>query len=142
MNLRHDDAATGATVIAPFEEKLPPQVLVVDDSREVREFVGLLLRLNGYRVLMAADGSAAQGILKTEKPDLVISDLEMPGCNGWDVLAYCHAWHPNLPVLIVSGGGFGQRPRIEAWAAGYLPKPLNLARFHDEVNRLVSRTAA
>ena len=139
MNFRHDEPAASATTIASFEEKTPPQVLVVDDSRHVREFVTLLLELNGYRVLKAEDGNTAQEILKTANPDLVISDLEMPAGNGWDVLAYCHARHPGLPVLIVSSSGFGRRPDVEKWAAGYLPKPLNLVLFHNEVERLLSR---
>jgi len=141
MNLRHAKSAAGATAIASFEEKLPPQILVVDDSPEVREFVALLLRLSGYRVLKARDGNSARDILKTEHPDLVISDLEMPGGDGWDVLAYCHAQRPSLPVLIVSSATFGRRPDVESWAAGYLPKPLNLIHFHEEIQRLLSPVA-
>ena len=141
MNFRHAESAAVATAIVSIEEKLSPQVLVVDDSRDVREFVALLLRLSGYRVLKASDGNSARDILKTEHPDLVISDLEMPAGDGWDVLTYCHAQHPDLPVLIVSSATFGRRPDVESWASGYLPKPLNLVRFHDEVQRLLSRAA-
>jgi CheY-like chemotaxis protein len=136
MTFRHDDPSWGATAIAYSDEKLPPQVLVVDDSKEVREFITLLLRLSGYRVLKAEDGLAAQNILMIEHPALVISDLEMPISDGWDVLAYCHAQHPDMPVLIISGAALGQRPEIECWAAGFLLKPFSLARFRAEVQRL------
>ncbi len=141
MNFRHDEPGAGAKTIELIEEKLPLQVLVVDDSRDIREFVALLLRLSGYRVIKAANGRAAQDILRTELPALVISDLEMPVCDGWEMLAHCHAKYPALPVLILSGAGLGRRPEVEGWAAGYLQKPLDLVRFHDEVERLTSRAA-
>lgn len=140
MIFRHDDDAQSAMAIASPQKKLPPQVLVVDDSREIREFVSLLLRLSGYRVIQATDGAAAQTVLKTEHPDLVISDLEMPVCNGWEMLTYCHTWHPGLPVLIVSSA-LGRQPEVEGWASGYLPKPFDLVQFHDEVERLIYHAA-
>ncbi len=141
MHLRHDEPAASATAVASFDEKLSPQVLVVDDSRHVRDFMALLLELGGYRVLKAQDGNSARELLQTERPHLVISDLEMPAGDGWDVLTYCHARHPDLPVLIVSSAPFGRRPEVESWAAGYLPKPLNLPQFHHEVERLLTRVA-
>ena len=101
----------------------------------------VLLRRGGYRVIEAEDGLAAQIILLTEQPALVISDLQMPLCDGWDVLAYCHTQHPNLPVLIVSGEALGRRPEVERWAAGSLSKPFDPEHFAAEVRRLVSRAA-
>jgi DNA-binding NtrC family response regulator len=141
MKIQHDDAAQGVTGSAVPGEKPPPLVLVVDDSREIREFIALLVRLCGYRVLKAADGLAAQNILMTEHPVLVISDLEMPVCDGWEMLAYCHAQHPGLPVLIVSGADWGKRPEIERWAAGFIPKPFPVERFRTEIERLVCLAA-
>ena len=123
------------------DEKLAPKVLVVDDTTEVRAFVAFLLRASGYRVIEAEDGLAAQALLANEHPALVITDLEMPVCDGWSVLTYCRARLPNTPVLIMSGVALGRRPEIERLAAGFLPKPLDLARFRSEVHRLVGRAA-
>lgn len=141
MNFRHDDTSAGAATIANTQEKLSSQVLVVDDTKEIREVIARCLRRSGYRVLEAEDGLAAQIILSTEHPALVISDLEMPVSDGWDVLAFCHAHQPRLPVLIVSGATLGQRPEIERWAAGVLPKPFDLLRLRTEVERLISHAA-
>ena len=141
MSFRHDDASFGATAIQSFDRKLPPQVLVVDDAFEIRNCLGFLLRADGYRVLEAEDGRIAQTILRLEHPTLVISDLEMPVCDGWDLLRYCHAQHPYLPVLIVSGSDLGKHPEIECWAAGILPKPFSFVRFRAEVQRLVFQAA-
>jgi CheY-like chemotaxis protein len=141
MNFGHDDAGMGATTLASFPEKLSPQVLVVDDTEWIRQCLSFLLRANGYRVLEAEDGLAAQIILKVEHPVLVISDLEMPICDGWSLLAYCHAEHPELPVLITSGNALGRRPEIECWASAGLQKPFGVAEFHAEVQRLVHKAA-
>jgi CheY-like chemotaxis protein len=127
--------------VPSFDKKLPPQVLVVDDAVEIRDCLSLFLRANGYRVLEAEDGLAAQMILMTEHPALVISDLQMPNCSGWDLLAYCHAQHPDLPMLIASGAALGKRPEIECWASGFAPKPFCLPQFRADVQRLVSRAA-
>jgi CheY-like chemotaxis protein len=119
----------------------PPKVLVVDDSKEIRACIGLVLRASGYRVLEAEDGLAAQSILVNEHPDLVLTDLEMPVCDGWDVLAFCHAHQPATPVMVLSGVARGQRPDLEYRAAAYLTKPFSLARLRAEIQRLAPLAA-
>jgi CheY-like chemotaxis protein len=141
MSIRHDDSSVGATTNALSAEKRSPQVLVVDDAESVRYCIAFILRGSGYEVLEAKNGLAAQTILKTEHPALVISDLEMPVCDGWSLLTYCHTEHPDLPVLVVSGGSEGKRPEIECWASGFLPKPFGIVEFHTEVQRLISQAA-
>ena len=141
MSIRHGEASVGATAIPSFDKKLPPEVLVVDEAVEIRDCLSLFFRANGYRMLEAEDGWAAQMILMTERPALVISDLQMPDCSGWDLLADCHAQHPDLPVLITSGAALGKRPEIEWLAVGFVPKPFCLPRFRAEVQRLISQAA-
>jgi len=141
MVIRPDDVPLGATTIPFIDAKQPPQVLVVDDAEAIRRCLDLFLRSNGYRVLETADGQAAQMILRVEHPELVISDLDMPIGDGWELLSYCHAQHPTVPVLITSGAALGKRPEIERWAAGYLPKPFSFERIRAELHRLVGRAA-
>ena len=141
MKLRHDQASPGAIFVADGASNLAPLVLVIDDAVETRRLITLVLRARGYRVLEAGDGLVAKLILMTEQPDLVISDLEMPVCDGWAVLAFCHEHCPGLPVMIVSGGALGLRPEVECWAAGTLPKPFDVARLRAEVERLVPTAA-
>ncbi len=120
---------------------MPPKVLVVDDSREIRACIGFILRTSGYRVREAEDGLEAQLILFNEHPALVMTDLEMPVCDGWDVIAFCHAHQPATPVIVISGVACGQRPDLECWAAAYLTKPFSIARLRAEVQRLVPLAA-
>ena len=120
----------------------PPLVLVVDDSGEVREFIALLVCRSGCRALKAEHGLAARAALENgARPALVITDLEMPICDGWETLAFCHERYPAMPVLVVSGAAFGRRPEIERWAAGFLSKPFAVGEFQAEIQRLVCLAA-
>jgi DNA-binding NtrC family response regulator len=141
MNFGNNDSPDGAAGTAYSQEKPPLQVLVVDDTKEVRELIALVLRPSGYRVLVAENGLAAKNILMTERPALVISDIDMPICDGWQVLEHCHSHHPAMPVLLISGNAFGRRPEIERWAAGSLRKPLNLDLFRAEIQRILRQAA-
>jgi CheY-like chemotaxis protein len=141
MNVRHDDAARSATLKPSSDGKRTPQVLVVDDAKEIRETITIILRASGYGVFEANDGLAAQAILMNQHLALVICDLEMPIGDGWELLKYCHAHCPNIPVMIMSGSALGRQPAIECWAAAFLPKPFNVLRFRTAVEQLVSRAA-
>ncbi|HWZ93839.1 MAG TPA: response regulator [Opitutaceae bacterium] len=139
MNLRNESLNPGAVPIQPVKEKLFPKVLVVDDSRQIRETVNWLLHDSGYWALEAEDGMIAKLLLLSEHVVLIITDLEMPVCDGWELLAFCHKEYPDIPVVIMSGESLGRRPGIECWASGFLHKPFNLAQFQAEIQRLVPR---
>ena len=141
MSVRHAGAAAGAATSEPPDDSSAPLVLVVDDTREIREWMASFLRHHGYRVLEAGDGLAAQSILQAESPALVICDLEMPLSDGWEVLTYCHHHRPATPVVVVSGSSWGRRPGIERWAAGFIAKPFRAFRFLEEVEHHISRPA-
>ena len=72
------ESATSATQAA--------RVLVVDDERSMRELLSIVLRRDGYEVLLAADGKVAIETLKRERIDVLITDIRMPEMNGVDVL--------------------------------------------------------
>jgi CheY-like chemotaxis protein len=61
-------------------------LLVVDDNPSIRESLALLLRLAGYHVVEAEDGEQAIGLLAAERPDLVLTDLRMPGMSGVELI--------------------------------------------------------
>ncbi len=117
---------------------MAPEVLVVEDEREVRHLILGLLRLSGYRAIAAENGFSAQLLLTAGHPKLIITDLNMPTSNGWDLLAFCHRHHPDIPVMIVSGEGLGKQPEIECWAASFVAKPFDSRKFRAEVDRLIS----
>jgi CheY-like chemotaxis protein len=81
------------------------RLLLCDDSATERTALARLLRDRGYEVDEAADGSAALLVLRgSRRPyDLLLLDLQMPGTDGFDVLAYIQEHRPDLPVVLLSG---------------------------------------
>lgn len=88
-----------------LEELLPLSgtILVVDDDDPVRVMLARLLRTQGYTVLQAAHAAEARAILDTKRPDLVISDIVMPGESGIELRRGILERWPELPVILISG---------------------------------------
>ena len=76
----------GHVVVASKDAGQPPCVLVVDDEPYIVEFLCLLLEEEGYRVLRASNGRQAWELARESHPDLVISDVMMPGMTGLQLL--------------------------------------------------------
>src|SRR5208282_108422 len=103
-------------------------VVVADDSISVRKFVGRMLEKAGYRVKLACDGLEASEIIAQVGCHLVITDLEMPRMNGYELLAHLRQ-DPvtrRIPVLVVtSRAGAKHRDRaLKEGASGFLTKPV------------------
>ena len=103
-------------------------VVVADDSISVRKFVGRMLEKAGYRVKLASDGLEASEIVAQVGCHLVITDLEMPRMNGYELMAHLRQ-NPGtrrIPVLVVtSRAGAKHRDRaIKEGASGFLTKPV------------------
>jgi len=103
-------------------------VVIADDSISVRKFVGRMLEKAGYRVRLAADGLEASEIVPQSGCHLLITDLEMPRMNGYELMAHLRQ-NPatrQIPVLVVtSRAGAKHRDRaMKEGASGFLTKPV------------------
>lgn len=126
--------ATPAALLAASEL---PLVLVVDDSITVRRVTQRLLKREGYRVALAADGLQALERLQEEKPAVVLSDIEMPRMDGFDLLRNIRidARLRDLPVIMITSR-IAEKHRQHARELGanhYLGKPYS----EDELLALV-----
>ncbi|MEX5214965.1 MAG: response regulator [Nitrospiraceae bacterium] len=111
------------------------RVLVVDDSEEIRTLMACFLTGEGYLVSEACDGTEALKRLQVEPFDVVVTDFEMPGLNGLEVMAHAHEQDNHRPVIIVSGLGTDlSRRAVELGAYAWLTKPLSRHLFLDIVN--------
>ena len=81
---------------------LASRVLVVDDERSMRELLSIVLRRDGYEVLVAADGKAALDVLKRERVDVLITDIRMPELSGVEVLAEAKKIDPSIISIIMT----------------------------------------
>jgi CheY-like chemotaxis protein len=108
----------------------PPaiRILVVDDSRSVREAVSRLLTGGGYTVDTAADGLEAFDLATEVAYDLVITDLEMPRLDGYGLMARLRASQATaaIPILVISSRADDQHREQarNAGATAYLAKPV------------------
>ncbi|MGB8591291.1 MAG: response regulator, partial [Candidatus Acidiferrales bacterium] len=116
-------------------------VVVVDDSISVRKFVGRMLEKAGYRVKLAADGLEASELIAQVGCHLVLTDLEMPRMNGYELMAHLRQ-DPvtrQIPVMVVtSRAGAKHRDRaFKEGAVAFLTKPVQEDQLIETVERLI-----
>ena len=80
----------------------PARVLVVDDERSMRELLSIVLRRDGYDVLIAEDGAAGLELLKRERVDILITDIRMPQMNGVDLLREAKRISPDIVSIVMT----------------------------------------
>ncbi|MEZ5071398.1 MAG: response regulator [Bacteroidales bacterium] len=80
-------------------------ILVVDDSRVMREELVSFLGGKGYRILEAADGEEGWRMMDETLPDILITDLIMPGKDGIELIRHAKRVHKHMKVIAISGGG-------------------------------------
>ena len=120
------------------------RLLVVDDDPAMRESLEELLRLQGYRVLTAADGTEGLRVVHDESPDLIILDVAMPGLDGFSV-AMLIKKDPTLnqiPIVLYSGcleENFALRA-YETQVEYFLPKTLNVRPILTAIRKLLETT--
>jgi CheY-like chemotaxis protein len=118
-----------------------PLILIADDRPSSRELLGLVLERAGYAVIEAEDGEQALERVRTGSPDLVLLDLQMPGLDGYGVLAALRAEDrfAQLPVLALTASAMrGDREKIlEAGFTDYLAKPAAPELVRETVARLL-----
>jgi chemotaxis protein histidine kinase CheA/CheY-like chemotaxis protein len=126
-------------------ESMMPTIMVVDDSLSQRRALEQLLSDAGYKVRTARDGIEAVNLLAQVKPDLVLTDLEMPRMNGIELTAHIRAQSSlrNLPVIMITSRTT-QKHRQMAEEFGvdfYLAKPVRDEDLLVKVHNLLEQTA-
>jgi signal transduction histidine kinase len=109
------------------------RILVVEDDNEVRAMLVDSLKLLGYVVTEAPDGTAGLGRLADDKPDLLMVDFAMPGMNGIDVISAARKVRDDLPVILATGYADVDIARLAVRRCSILRKPFQL----DELARTV-----
>ena len=118
------------------------RILVVDDEQAVREALDRALRLEGYEVDLAGDGSEALATIAKRPPDAVVLDLMMPQINGLEVCRRLRAAGDRTPVLILTArDGVSDRVTgLDAGADDYVVKPFALEELLARLRALVRRS--
>jgi len=117
------------------------RILVVDDEKPVREAVGLLLKSEGFRVVVAECGHTAVGAIEAFTFDVVIVDIVMPGMDGIETIAILRQDAPDVSIIAMSGyaagSGLGEgdffRSAMERGATCCLSKPFTREQLLDAI---------
>ena len=111
------------------------KILVVDDEQSMTQFLGIVLRKEGYQVVTVNNGREALEKVKTEGPDVVITDIKMPGMDGIQLLQGIKKHDPGIPVVIMTAYA-SQQSAIEAVNLGAFQYLIKNAK-NDEIKLIV-----
>ena len=109
-----------------------PHVLVADDEERILILLQANLEAFGFRVKTAGDGNQALKLLREETFDAVITDMNMPGAGGMEVIEYVRReFGPSLPVIVITAYGSVQNAvhAMQAGATDYLEKPFDMSEL-------------
>jgi CheY-like chemotaxis protein len=121
----------------------PPFVLVVDDETRIADTLALILRSKDYEAEAAYDGAAALQICRTRLPDLIISDVVMPGMSGIELAITVSHEFPSSKILLFSGQAATEQMMQQAHSAGHtfelLAKPVHPVQLIQKVKSLLNQ---
>jgi|EndMetStandDraft_9_1072997.scaffolds.fasta_scaffold17497_2 CheY-like chemotaxis protein len=118
----------------------PKAVLIADDDCSVRRVLAEFMASRGYSVVEAEDGVEAWEKLRDTHTDIVVSDLQMPQCDGRELCRRIRA-EPTMRhvrVVIITGGELPERRQLDCDAV--LPKPIFVHALLEELERVSSAT--
>ncbi len=117
-----------------------PRILVVDDEKKICELLARLLTREGYEVKTAHDGDSALREIVRRRPDLMLTDLKMPGMDGLELLRRARSMHRDLPVVLITGYA-SMETAVAALREGvddYITKPFSVHELKTVVGRIIT----
>jgi two-component system response regulator HydG len=119
-------------------------ILVVDDDPDNAQLARDILTVNGWRVTTTRSVAQALGVVRAEQVHCVLSDVCMPGADGFSLLDTLRTERPGLPVILLTAfGGLEDAVRaVDRGAESYLPKPIRAGTLRSAVQTALERAAA
>ena len=126
----------------PDDRKI--RILIIDDDIGFRDLLRLHLSAAGYEVQVAEDGVTGGRALLAQTPDLIVSDVNMPFLDGFELLSLLHsdAATASIPVILLSGrsDGDSMAKAVELGAADFLTKPVTRDQLLESVEACLERS--
>lgn len=120
---------------------MPQKILVIEDDDVMRELMRMTLEQNGYEVATAEDGVRGYDAALFQKPDLIVTDIRMPGADGIHVVRRVRDTTSleHTPILVMTAFGTGTATfSLQLGANGFEPKPIDTQSFLATVKRLLA----
>lgn len=120
----------------------PARILVVDDEESILQFVSYNLKKEGYDVTTASNGDRALALAETERFDLIVLDIMLPGADGYEVCRRLRATGDSTPVLFLSARDteLDKVVGLELGGDDYLAKPFGVRELVARVKALLRRS--
>lgn len=120
------------------------RVLVIDDDEEHRTLIKHMLVGVGHRVEEASDGVEGLKAFKKQPPHLVLTDINMPGLDGHEVISALKVVHPEIPIIAISGGSAVAKDELllkaaQLGATEVIMKPFEFEQLAGAVGRALGR---
>jgi len=119
-----------------------PKILVVDDSPTIRKFISIALKIKGYEIISASDGMEALELLPNDKIDLVITDLNMPNIDGFNLIERIRSNENflNTPIIVMSNLSDSEdiERAMQLGADSYIIKPFDQNNIIKEVAKYLA----
>ena len=118
---------------------MPKHIIVVDDEAIIRDLLASVLERAGYRVTAVSSAFAAEEAAVRDKPNLVITDLQLEDSDGLEMVARLKSHFPETPMMLLTGVLFDPqvvREVLNKKVSSYVEKTAPLARILAEVKRL------
>jgi CheY-like chemotaxis protein len=123
-----------------------PKILIVEDNEDNRDSLARRLERRGFEVVKAADGNAGITAARSEKPDLVLMDMNMPELDGWEATRRLKSAPEtaDLPVIALTAYALsGDRERaLEAGCADYHAKPVEFTKLLAQIEAVLQKKPA
>lgn len=122
------------------------KILVVDDEEDLCKLISMYFTLEGYDVLTALDGMKALELIEKESPDLIVSDIRMPNCDGFCLIEELNKkTHHPAPIIFISGylGSGGDIKRLSQFPnfLKYFTKPFKAQSLISEVKNYFDKAS-
>ena len=114
---------------------MKPKILVIEDDKTMREGIATVLKLQGYAIHTAEDGHAGAEMFREVKPDLVISDMKLPGKGGMNLLQEFQDQSPHTPFILISAFGTIDLAvnALKLGARDFIAKPFSIDELKSKV---------
>jgi two-component system, cell cycle response regulator DivK len=118
-----------------------PKILLVEDNELNRDMLSRRLQRRGFEIITAADGEKGIALTASERPDLVLMDISLPGVNGWDATKQIRRNGMTTPIIALTAHAMsGDREKtLEAGCDEYETKPVELEILLSKIQALLNR---
>ena len=115
------------------------RLFVVDDDADLGAFLHELLTASGHQVTTFSDAASALAAVEERAPDVVITDMNMAGMDGFELIERVRAFDPRVAVIAITAFAMkGDEERIRAGGCeAYISKPISVGYFLDTIRRLL-----